>query len=519
MTEALPETALPPSRLGARSVTRRFGPVTANDGIDFDAGRGTVHAIVGGNGAGKSTLMRILQGLDRPDEGSVTIDGRPVEFTGPADAFEYGIGMVHQEFMLVPGLTLLENLVLSSEPVDRLGQLDKPRALEAARLLERQAGVVLDWDMTVDDAPVHVRQIVEILRLLYRGADVLILDEPTAVLAPAQVRELVVLLRKLRDEGRTIIFISHKLAEVMDVADDITVIRNGRKVASLPARDASKQKLAEMMIGEVLVQPSARAGETGPAIVDIKGLTARDVAGNERLMELDLTIHAGEIVGIAGVAGNGQSELLQAIAGIRRAKAGTVILDDAPVDLSGSAGGGTLRERGLAHVPEDRHHMGLVLPFEENENSILGYQDQKVYLNGPLLDIDAIRTDARKKIEQYDIRPPDCRLKTANFSGGNQQKIVLAREMERDPVVLLVGQPTRGVDVGAIEFIHKRIIEMRDQGKAILLVSVELDEILGLADRIAVMFDGRIMGERDPEKTNERELGLLMAGVEGGQAA
>ena len=509
MTEALPETALPPSRLGARSVTRRFGPVTANDGIDFDAGRGTVHAIVGGNGAGKSTLMRILQGLDRPDEGSVTIDGRPVEFTGPADAFEHGIGMVHQEFMLVPGLTLLENLVLSSEPVDRLGQLDKPRALDAARLLERQAGVVLDWDMTVDDAPVHVRQIVEILRLLYRGADVLILDEPTAVLAPAQVRELVVLLRTLRDEGRTIIFISHKLAEVMDVADDITVIRNGRKVASLPARDASKQKLAEMMIGEVLVQPSARAGETGPAIVDIKGLTARDVAGNERLAELDLTIHAGEIVGIAGVAGNGQDELASAITGLGDVRAGTIHLGGADVTGLSLA---ERRARGLSYLSPDRAAEGLCLVAPIRENAIAGHHRWPAFCTSGVLKRRAIARHVDELLDRYRVKRGSSDLPAGSLSGGNQQRVAVARELDGDPSFLLACQPTRGVDIHGIAFIHQCLLDFRDRGGAILVISEELEELIALSDRIVVLYGGRKSGEVARSSAEIETIGRLMLG-------
>jgi simple sugar transport system ATP-binding protein len=327
------------------------------------------------------------------------------------------------------------------------------------------------------------------------------------------------ILEQLRAQGKTIILITHKLREIMAVTDSVSVMRRGEMVATRSTARTSVEELAELMVGRrVLLRVDKSPAKPGDIKLSVENLTVRDGRGVTMVDNVSFNVRAGEIVGIAGVAGNGQSELLEAISGIRRARSGKVLLNNEPINVTGRADPGLLRERGLAHVPEDRHHTGLVLPFEENENSILGYHDRAEYLNGPLLQIDAIRKDAKAKIEQYDIRPPDCRLKTANFSGGNQQKIVLAREMERDPVVLLVGQPTRGVDVGAIEFIHKRIIEMRDQGKAILLVSVELDEIRSLADRVLVMFAGRIVGERSPE-TSEGELGLLMAGVEKDAAA
>ena len=497
------------------SINKSFGPVRANRDINLAVERGTIHGIIGENGAGKSTLMSILYGFYQADSGQIRVGGKPVVINTPNQAIDLGIGMVHQHFMLVENFTVLENIILGAEGGNILNSALANARSELERL-EREYALEVDPDAVIEELPVGLQQRVEILKALYRGADILILDEPTGVLTPAEADHLFRILLQLKQQGKTIILITHKLREIMAITDTVSVMRRGEMVATRTTADTSIEELAELMVGRrVLLRVEKGAAKPGGVKLSVKGLTVEDGRKVTMVDNVSFDVRAGEIVGIAGVAGNGQSELLQAIAGIRRAKAGTVILDDAPVDLSGSAGGGTLRERGLAHVPEDRHHMGLVLPFEENENSILGYQDQKVYLNGPLLDIDAIRTDARKKIEQYDIRPPDCRLKTANFSGGNQQKIVLAREMERDPVVLLVGQPTRGVDVGAIEFIHKRIIEMRDQGKAILLVSVELDEIRSLSDRILVMFAGRIVGERTPEAT-EGELGLLMAGIQDG---
>jgi simple sugar transport system ATP-binding protein len=339
------------------------------------------------------------------------------------------------------------------------------------------------------------------------------------VLTPAEADHLFRILGQLKEQGKTVVLITHKLREIMAITDTVSVMRQGTMVATRRTSETTVEELAELMVGRrVLLRVIKDAAEAGAVKLSVKNLTVKDPRGVTMVDDVSFDLRAGEIVGIAGVAGNGQSELLETIAGIRHAASGTVILDGRPVDLTGAADPGELRRRGLAHVPEDRHHVGLVLAFEENENAILGYHRQRRYLKGPLLNIEAILTDAQDKIEKYDIRPADCRLKTANFSGGNQQKIVLAREMEQDPDVLIVGQPTRGVDVGAIEFIHKRLIAMRDAGKAVLLVSVELDEIRSLSDRILVMFDGRIVGERD-SAASEGELGLLMAGVEQREAA
>ncbi|MGN6307187.1 MAG: ABC transporter ATP-binding protein [Mesorhizobium sp.] len=499
-------------------INKSFGPVHANRDINLEVARGTIHGIVGENGAGKSTLMSILYGFYQADSGEIKVNGKPASIKTSNDAIAAGIGMVHQHFMLVDNFTVLENVILGAESNALLNSSIAKARSELVRL-EREYGLQVNPDALIEELPVGLQQRVEILKALYRGAEILILDEPTGVLTPAEADHLFRILKQLKEQGKTVVLITHKLREIMAITDTVSVMRQGTMVATRETAKTTVEELAELMVGRrVLLRVDKGEAKPGAVKLSVKNLVVRDSRGVTMVDDVSFDVRAGEIVGIAGVAGNGQSELLEAISGIRNAVSGSATLDGKPIDLTGAADPGELRERGLAHVPEDRHHVGLVLAFEENENSILGYHDDPRYLRGPLLNVDAIVADARDKIEKYDIRPSNPRLKTANFSGGNQQKIVLAREIEQDPGVLIVGQPTRGVDVGAIEFIHKRLIAMRDAGKAVLLVSVELDEIRSLSDRILVMFAGRIVGERGPE-AGEGELGLLMAGVEQKEAA
>ena len=496
-----------------KGISKAFGPVQANKDISIRVMPGTIHGIIGENGAGKSTLMSILYGFYKADAGEIHIAGQRTDIPDSQAAINAGIGMVFQHFKLVENFTVLENIVLGAEAGWSLStSLRKARSTLMA--LAAEYGLNIDPDAHIEDIGVGMQQRVEILKALYRQADILILDEPTGVLTPAEADQLFRILGRLRDEGKTIILITHKLREIMDITDTVSVMRRGEMTATVQTAQTSPTELAELMVGrKVLLQVDKTPAKPGTTILDVKGLEVVDSAGVMRLKGIDLTVRAGEILGLAGVAGNGQSELLEVLGGYAMGT-GSVSLNGTAIPLSGpGADARSRRTQGIAHVPEDRQREGLIMDFHAWENTAFGYHDDPRYQSGPLMSNAAIRADTTDKMARFDVRPPDPKLAAKNFSGGNQQKIVLARELERNPELLLIGQPTRGVDIGAIEFIHQQIVALRDQGKAILLVSVELEEILSLSDRIAVMFDGRIMGERMPSETNEQELGLLMAGV------
>jgi general nucleoside transport system ATP-binding protein len=501
-----------PSAIVLSGIDKRFGAVHANKHVDLTIAAGSIHGIVGENGAGKSTLMSILYGFYEADSGQIEIAGKPVRIRSSREAISHGIGMVHQHFMLVDTLSVLENVILGAE-----GGLMLASGLSAARAeltrLSRQFGLDIDPDALVADLPVGLQQRVEILKALFRGAQILILDEPTAVLTPAEADALFMLLAALKQQGKTVILITHKLREIMHITDHVSVMRRGEMVATLATAKTSPPELAELMVGRrVLLQIDKQMSTPGEPLLEAIGLSVIDASGVTRLREINLTVRAGEIVGMAGVSGNGQSELLAVLAGLIQPARGVIRLCGEILD-AGERTPSILRQRGLMHVPEDRQKTGLVTAFAAQENTILGYHDDPAICWGPLIDNERVEKRAEAQMTQFDVRPPNPSLKTANFSGGNQQKIVLAREIGRSPKVLLVGQPTRGVDIGAIEFIHRQLIALRDQGVGILLVSVELDEIMALSDRILVICGGVITGERLPNQTNERDLGLLMAGV------
>jgi general nucleoside transport system ATP-binding protein len=492
-------------------IDKRFGSVHANRAIDLAVMPASAHGIVGENGAGKSTLMSIVYGFYEADAGEIRVKGRPARSRSSQDAIAHGIGMVHQHFMLVETMTVIENVILGAEGGGLLAA-GEAKARAALEELGQRYGLTVDPDAVVGGLTVGLQQRVEIIKALYRGADILILDEPTAVLTPAEADQLFELTKALKTQGKTVILITHKLREIMHATDKVSVMRRGEMVATLDTARTTPAEIAEAMVGRrVLLRVEKREAKPGRVLLDVRDLTVKDGMGVTRLDRATLQVRAGEVVGIAAVSGNGQSELLEAIAGMRPAS-GAIAVDGVAVDPV-RPDPRRMRELRLFHVPEDRHRCGLVLPFEAAESGILGHHGDPRFLKGMLMDHDAVAADQKAKMEAYDVRPPLPDLRSSKFSGGNQQKIVLAREMEREPLVLLIGQPTRGVDIGAIEFIHKRIIAMRDAGAAILLVSVELDEIMSLSDRIVAMCGGRITGERLPAETNERELGLLMAGM------
>src|SRR4051794_16902534 len=495
--------------LEMRGITKRYPGVVANDGINLDVRPGEIHALLGENGAGKTTLMNILYGLATPNEGQILLDGKPVTITGPSDAIARGINMVHQHFMLVPVFTVAENILLGEETMANPIFLDRREASRRIRDLGRRFGFEIDPDAKVGSLSVGWQQRVEILKVLYRNAKILVLDEPTAVLTPQETEEIFGVLRRLAEQGHSIVFISHKLYEVLEIADRITVIRRGKIVGERIPSDTNEDDLAELMVGRA-VELTVDRGESHPteATLRITGLEAADDHGHPAVRSVDLEVRAGEILGVAGVAGNGQDELVQAIIGLRKATGGRI--ERAGRDVT-DAGPREMNEAGVAYVPADRHRFGLVLPFSLADNIVLTRYYRSPFARGILRDFGAIEKAAGEGIAKYDVRTPSPDVAASTLSGGNQQKLVVAREFDRPLKLLILDQPTRGLDVGSIEFIHRQAIRMRDEGTAILLVSAELDEVLELSDRIAVMYRGRIVATVDGRTADKNDVGLLMA--------
>lgn len=500
-----------------KQITKRFPGVVANDSISLTLRKGEIHALLGENGAGKSTLMNILFGLYQPDEGSIEMNGQPVTIDNPNKAIKLGIGMVHQHFKLVQPFTVTENIILGMEPTKGLKIDYKSASAQVAKLSE-QYGLQVDPDSKIHDISVGMQQRVEIMKILFRGADILIFDEPTAVLTPQEIEELMAIMRRLVAEGKSIILITHKLKEIMEISDRVTIIRRGKVIDTVETNQTNPQELAEKMVGRgVSFKVDKQEPQIGQPVLQLSDLKAKGKHGIPVLNGLNLEVRAGEIVGIAGVDGNGQSELIEAITGLRKIESGSIKLSGKEIaNLSARK----IIESGLSHIPEDRHKHGLVLDFSVSENMVLETYYQAPYSKGGLLNQRAIDEHAKQLVEAFDVRTPSVETKARSLSGGNQQKAIIAREIDKDPDLLIAAQPTRGLDVGAIEFVHKQLIEQRDQGKAVLLISFELDEIMNVSDRIAVIYEGRIVGEVLPQETNDQELGLMMAGSleRGGQS-
>jgi len=499
----------PSTVLELRGITKRFPGVVANDHVDFDLRSGEVHALLGENGAGKSTLMNILYGLYKPDEGEIVLKGKPIVFGSAKDAIDRGIGMVHQHFMLIPVMTVAENIVLEVEPRKAGVLLDYDQAVERVREISTRYGLAVNPTAKVENISVGQQQRVEILKALYRGAEILILDEPTAVLTPQEAGELFAIIKSLQEGGTSIIFISHKLNEVLEIADRITVLRRGKMIDTVPREGATEEGLAKMMVGrEVLLRVEKPPPQTGGVLLEVRDLSVDDDRGLPAVRDVSLSVRAGEIVGIAGVEGNGQSELIEAITGLRSASSGEVAVAGQVVPHPTAR---RMLDVGVGHIPEDRQRRGLVLEFSIAENIALhDYNKPPASRFGWLFPRRLIQR-ARSLIREFDVRGGGPQTAGGALSGGNQQKVVAAREVSRDPKVLVAAQPTRGLDVGAIEYLHRRLVEERDEGRAILLISLELDEILSLSDRILVMYEGRIVGEHSGDVTEE-EIGLEMLG-------
>ncbi len=496
--------------LSLQGIVKIFPGVLANDHIDFSLGKGEIHSLLGENGAGKTSLMNILYGLYTPDEGEIYINGRKVQIKNPSDALSLGIGMVHQHFMLIPIMSVTENIMLGME-TKKIGMLDTEKAKNRIRELSGQYKFNLDPDDLIKDLPIGTQQRVEIIKALYREANILILDEPTSVLTPQETEELFAILRSLKDEGKSIIFISHKLKEVLSISDKITVLRDGRSIGSVTPENTSEQELASMMVGrEVILKVEKNVMKRGAPVLQVKDLEVNDQRGAKVVDSISFTVNEGEIFGIAGVQGNGQTELIQALTGLLPFQNGEVVMKG--VKLTGEDPR-KVTLLGIAHIPEDRQKYGLVLQYPVRDNLILCSYYAEPFSKRGILDYPVISEKASRLIEEYDIRTPGINTVTETLSGGNQQKTVVARELARDINLLIASQPTRGLDVGSVEYIHKKIIETRDARRGVLLVSSELDEIMSLADTIGVIYKGKIIKTLNIEEATKEKLGLLMAGV------
>lgn len=493
------------------NIRKEFPGIVANDNITLQVKKGEIHALLGENGAGKSTLMNVLFGIYQPEQGKIRVNGEDVEINDPNVANELGIGMVHQHFMLIDTFSVAENIILGNEPKKLLNMnIDLSKAQKEVQEISNQYGLRVDAKALVRDISVGMQQRVEILKMLYRKADILIFDEPTAVLTPQEIKELMQIMRSLIKEGKTIILITHKLDEIMEVADRCTVIRRGKGIGTVNVSETTTQELASMMVGrEVLFETEKTPAKPKETVLSVNNLVVKDNRGVDLVRGLNLEVKKGEIVGIAGVDGNGQTELIEAITGLRKAEEGLVKLNDKDITNLKPR---KVTESGVGHIPQDRHKHGLVLDFPIGENMVLQTYYQAPFSKRGSLNFKQIYNYADRVIKEYDVRTPSSQTLARSLSGGNQQKSIIGREVDRSPDLLIAAQPTRGLDVGAIEFVHKKLIEERDKDRAILLVSFELDEILDLSDRIAVIYEGKIVAIVNPEETNEQELGLLMAG-------
>jgi simple sugar transport system ATP-binding protein len=496
-----------------KNIVKRFPGVLANDHVHLEVTSGEIHGLLGENGAGKTTLMNILSGLSTPDDGEIRLNGKQVHFDNCRDAIRQGIGMVHQHFMLVPVFTVAENIVLGNEPIKGL-RLDIRQAEKLVTDLSERYHLNVDARALIRNIPVGMQQRVEILKALSRGADLLILDEPTAVLTPQEVDELYTVMQALRKMGHTIIFITHKLGEIKGITDRVTVLRDGRNVATCATRDVSEEDLARMMVGrDVILHVQKPVMKPGKTVLQVEGVSASDSRGLPALKDVSFEVKEGQIVGVAGVAGNGQSELVEVLTGLRHAQTGRIFLDDQDISHTNTR---TRMYQGLTHIPEDRHRRGLILQYSLTENFLLGFEDTKPFMRGPFLDYQAAEQYAAAAVVKFDVRTPGLDVLGQTLSGGNQQKLIVAREMQRNPKMLIAAQPTRGLDVAATEFVHNQLVALREKGKGILLVSMELSEILDLSDHILVMYAGEIVGSFRGGEATAEQIGLLMAGSKSG---